>query len=96
MANRQYYTPSGWQQEVPLHHQQEDEANRQYYPPSGWQQEIPIPSYDEDEGYGQGENSRGFQGKLILVFIIPFKELETRLGSLTCNFVNNLQFNTYW
>jgi hypothetical protein len=84
--NRQYYTPSGWQQEVPIHHQQEDEANRQYYSPSGWQQEIPIPSYDEDEGYRQGDSSRGFQGKLILVFIIPFKELETRLDSLNMQF----------
>jgi hypothetical protein len=75
--NRQYYTSSGWQQDVPIHHQQNDEANRQYYPPSPWQQEIAVPSYNEDEGYRQGEGSRGFQGKLIFAFIIPFKQLET-------------------
>jgi len=90
MTNRQYYPNTypntGWQQEIPIHNPDEDEANRPYYPPSGWQQEVPIPNYNVDEGYGQGESSRGFQSKLILVFIIPFKELATRLDSLNMQF----------
>jgi hypothetical protein len=76
--NRQYDTSSGWQQDVPIHHQQDDEANRQYYPPSPWQQEIAVPSYNEDDGYRQGESSRGYQGKLIFAFIIPSSSSKRR------------------